>query len=175
MKTKPILCPQRLRHVPPQFSWIDQRLVRDRHIHGRSSDALALYLFLCTVADAQGASYYADASTAKLLGFSSAQLRAARDELVAAGLIAWRAPFYQVLSLEPGTPTAFPAAAAAATATATATAATAATAASASAPATSAPVVRPLEIPALRTTGETRSIGDILRAMMKEPQEGQAP
>ena len=165
MKTKPILCPQRLRHVPPQFSWIDQRLVRDRHIHGRSSDALALYLFLCTVADAQGASYYADASTAKLLGFSSAQLRAARDELVAAGLIAWRAPFYQVLSLEPGTPTAFPAAAA--------TIATAATAASA--PATSAPVVRPLEIPALRTTGETRSIGDILRAMMKEPQEGQAP
>ena len=155
MKTKPILCPQRLRHVPPQFSWIDQRLVRDRHIHGRSSDALALYLFLCTVADAQGASYYADASTAKLLGFSSAQLRAARDELVAAGLIAWRAPFYQVLSLEPGTPAAFPAAA--------------------SATAASAPVVRPLEIPALRTTGETRSIGDILRAMMKEPQEGQAP
>ena len=138
--------------MPPQFSWIDQRLVRDRHIHGRSSDALALYLFLCTVADAQGASYYADASTAKLLGFSSAQLRAARDELVAAGLIAWRAPFYQVLSLEPGTPAAFPAAA--------------------SATAASAPVVRPLEIPALRTTGETRSIGDILRAMMKEPQEG---
>ena len=162
MKTKPILCPQRLRHVPPQFSWIDQRLVRDRHIHGRSSDALALYLFLCTVADAQGASYYADASTAKLLGFSSAQLRAARDELVAAGLIAWRAPFYQVLSLEPGTPAAFPVAAAAPTTAASATAA-------------SAPVVRPLEIPALRTTGETRTIGDILRAMMKEPKEGEGP
>ena len=162
MKTKPILCPQRLRHVPPQFSWIDQRLVRDRHIHGRSSDALALYLFLCTVADAQGASYYADASTAKLLGFSSAQLRAARDELVAAGLIAWRAPFYQVLSLEPGAPAAFPVAAAAPTTAASATAA-------------SAPVVRPLEIPALRTTGETRTIGDILRAMMKEPKEGQVP
>ena len=174
MKTKPILCPQRLRHVPPQFSWIDQRLVRDRHIHGRSSDALALYLFLCTVADAQGASYYADASTAKLLGFSSAQLRAARDELVAAGLIAWRAPFYQVLSLEPGTPAAFPAAAAAAAPT-TAAPTTAAPTTAASATAASAPVVRPLEIPALRTTGETRTIGDILRAMMKEPQEGQAP
>ena len=158
--------------MPPQFSWIDQRLVRDRHIHGRSSDALALYLFLCTVADAQGASYYADASTAKLLGFSSAQLRAARDELVAAGLIAWRAPFYQVLSLEPGTPAAFPVAAAAPT---TAASATAASATAASATAASAPVVRPLEIPALRTTGETRTIGDILRAMMKEPKEGQVP
>ena len=88
MKTKPLLCPGRLRHVPRQFSWIDQRLVRDRHIQGRSPDALAFYLFLCMVADAQGASYYADASAAKLLSFGSAQLRAARAELVAAGLIA---------------------------------------------------------------------------------------
>ncbi len=60
MKSKPILRPERLRHVPRQFSWIDQRLVRDRHIQGRSPEALALYLFLCIVADAQGASYYSD-------------------------------------------------------------------------------------------------------------------
>jgi len=32
MKTKSFLCPERLRHVPSQFSWIDQRLVRDGHI-----------------------------------------------------------------------------------------------------------------------------------------------
>ena len=31
MKTKRVLCPQRLRHVPHRFSWIDQRLVRDGH------------------------------------------------------------------------------------------------------------------------------------------------
>ena len=102
MKTKPILCPERLRHVPRQFSWIDQRLVRDRHIQNRSPEALALYLFLCTVADAQGASYYSDSTTGKILSFSSAQLREARAELVAAGLIAHQSPFYQVLSLEPG-------------------------------------------------------------------------
>lgn len=101
MKTKPILCPERLRHVPRQFSWIDQRLVRDRHIQNRSSQALALYLFLCTVADAQGASYYSDSTAGKILSFSSAQLREARAELVAAGLIAHQSPFYQVLSLEP--------------------------------------------------------------------------
>lgn len=101
MKTKPILCPERLRHVPRQFSWIDQRLVRDRHIQGRSPQALALYLFLCTVADAQGASYYSDSAVGKILAFSSSQLREARAELVAAGLIAYRSPFYQVLSLEP--------------------------------------------------------------------------
>lgn len=101
MKTKPILCPGRLRHVPHQFSWIDQRLVRDRHIQGRSPEALALYLFLCIVADAQGASYYSDATAGKLLSLSSARLREARAELLAAGLIAYGAPFYQVLSLEP--------------------------------------------------------------------------
>jgi hypothetical protein len=101
MKTKPILCPERLRHVPRQFSWIDQRLVRDRHIQGRSPQALALYLFLCTVADAQGASYYSDSAVGKILAFSSSQLREARAELVAAGLIAYRSPFYQVLGLEP--------------------------------------------------------------------------
>ena len=67
MKTKPILCPQRLRHVPRQFSWIDQRLVRDRHIQGRSPQALALYLFLCTVADAQGVSYYSDSTAGEIL------------------------------------------------------------------------------------------------------------
>jgi hypothetical protein len=101
MKTKPVLCPQRLRHVPRQFSWIDQRLVRDRHIKGRTPQALALYLFLCTVADAQGASYYSDSTAAGMLGFCSTELRTARAELVAARLIAYSSPFYQVLSLEP--------------------------------------------------------------------------
>ena len=101
MKTKPILCPQRLRQVPRQFSWIDQRLVRDRHIRGRTPQALALYLFLCTVADSQGLSYYSDATAAGTLGFGGGELRAARAELVAAQLIAYGSPFYQVLSLEP--------------------------------------------------------------------------
>lgn len=88
--------------MPRQFSWIDQRLVRDRHIQGRSSHALALYLFLCTVADAQGLSYYSDTRLGEILGLSGADLCAARSELRGAGLIAWQNPFYQVLSLEPG-------------------------------------------------------------------------
>ena len=101
MKTKPILRPERLRLVPRQFSWIDQRLVRDRHIRGRTTQALALYLFLCTVADAQGMSYYSDPTVLELLALTGEQLRHARAELAAAGLIAFRAPFYQVLSLAP--------------------------------------------------------------------------
>ena len=101
MKTKTLPCPDRLRHVPRQFSWIDQRLIRNRHIQGPSPRALALYLFLCTVADAEGLSYYSDTSTGALLTCSGSELRSARAELAAAGLIAYRCPFYQVLSLEP--------------------------------------------------------------------------
>lgn len=100
MKTKPVLCAHRLRHVPRQFSWIDQRLIRDGHIRGRTTGALALYLFLCTVADAQGASYYSDGRVCELLGLEALELRSVRRELVDAGLVAYRRPFYQVLSLE---------------------------------------------------------------------------
>ena len=66
------------------------------------------------MADAQGASYYSDASIGKLLSLSSARLRGARAELLAAGLIAYGAPFDQVLSLEPmpDVPPALPASAA---------------------------------------------------------------
>ena len=101
MKPKPILCPEGLRRVPRQFSWIDQRLVRDGHISRCRANALALYLLLCTVADAQGLSYYSDPRTASLLSLSECELRAARAELLSAALIAYRNPFYQVLSLEP--------------------------------------------------------------------------
>lgn len=101
MKTKTIICPERERRVPRQFSWIDHRLVRDRHIQGRSPQALSLYLFLCTVADARGLSYYSDASAAGLLSLAPAQVREARRELLMAKLIAYQSPLYQVLSLEP--------------------------------------------------------------------------
>ena len=101
MKIKTLLCPERVRLVPRQVSWIDHRLVRNRHICGRSPRSLALYLFLYTVADAQGMSYYSDPSLSGLLSFKMDDLALARTELIGAGLIAFRAPFYQVLSLDP--------------------------------------------------------------------------
>jgi len=97
---KRVLCPQRLRQVPKQFSWIDHRLVRDRHIVGRSAGALSLYLFLVTVADGAGLSYYSDQGICQLLPLDAAALAAARRELLAAGLIAYQKPLYQVLALD---------------------------------------------------------------------------
>jgi len=97
---KRVLSQQRLRRVPPQFSWIDHRLVRDRHICGRSAEALALYLLLVTVADGKGLSYYADRTVCRLLPLDIPALARARRELIAAGLIAYQKPLYQVLALD---------------------------------------------------------------------------
>lgn len=97
---KTLLIPSRCRRVPRQFSWIDQRLVRERHITRCTSEGLALYLFLVTVADADGLSFYGDGAIAKLLGWSEAQLQQARAGLVRADLVAFQAPLYQVLSLD---------------------------------------------------------------------------
>jgi len=90
--------------VPRQFSWVDHRLVRERYIDRLSPAAAALYLFLVTVSDAQGMSYYGDESLAKRLSMDMATLQRARDNLVSASLIAWEKPLYQVLPLEDRTP-----------------------------------------------------------------------
>ena len=101
---KRVLCPQKLRRVPQQFSWIDHRLVRDRYIGRCSAQALALYLFLVTVADGHGLSYYSDQTISRLLPLDVATLAGARQELIAAGLIAYQRPLYQVLALDAPTP-----------------------------------------------------------------------
>ena len=86
--------------------------MREHYIERCTPEALALYLLLVTVADAQGLSYYADRSVCRLLSLPPATLEQARAELIRAGLIAYRAPLYQVLALEcaPGMTAASPAA-----------------------------------------------------------------
>jgi hypothetical protein len=101
MRGREPIMPQRRRRIPPQFSWVDHRLVRDGHIRGRSAPALALYLFLVTVADAEGMSWYSEAAVCRHLSWSGSQLQGARSELERAALIAYRTPLYQVLSLAP--------------------------------------------------------------------------
>ena len=96
---KHLISPAKLRRVPSQFSWVDQRLVREHYIDHLSPQACALYLFLVTVADAQGLSYYADRSLGQRLSLSPAALRQARESLIRQGLLAYQRPLYQVLAL----------------------------------------------------------------------------
>lgn len=97
---KKIINAARIRRVPDHFSWVDHRLIRQYLLVGCSTHSWALYLFLVTVADADGISYYSDASVQRHISITATELRKARGELIKAGLIAWEAPFYQVLDLE---------------------------------------------------------------------------
>ncbi len=106
---KRVLCPERLRQVPPQFSWVDQRLVRQRYVQRCDHAALALYLVLVTVADAQGLSYYSDESLERMLRLDHAGLSAGRSQLTQAGLVVYQKPLYQVLALEQPAPVLAPA------------------------------------------------------------------
>lgn len=92
--------PHLVRRVPKQFSWIDHRLVRERYIDQISREAAALYLFLVTVSDARGLSYYGDSTIRSRLGMDECELSSARHSLIEQRLIAWKAPLYQILALD---------------------------------------------------------------------------
>ena len=100
MAIKRVICSERVRKIPTQFSWVDHRLVRERHIERCDAHAAALYLFLVTVADVQGLSYYCDASLGRSLSTDPVRLSKARGDLIRAGLIAYQRPLYQVLALD---------------------------------------------------------------------------
>src|SRR5260370_4112930 len=98
---KRVLNPERLRKVPPQFSWIDHRLVQENYFLRCDHSAWALYLFLTSVADAEGLSYYSDASLVRRLKMDPLVPSARRQQLIPDGLLAFEKPLYQVLSLDP--------------------------------------------------------------------------
>ena len=100
MVEKHLICPRALRKIPKHFSWLDHRLVRDRYIDHCSHQAAALYLFLVTVADAQGLSYYSDQTLCQRLNMEGNTLNSARQELIEIGLVAYQKPLYQVLALD---------------------------------------------------------------------------
>ena len=101
---KKVLDETRLRQLPRQFSWIDQRLVQHHYLPRLSHRACALYLFLVVVGDERGLSFYSDTRIGRHLRVSDDELARARAELVALRLIAYTRPLYQVLALNPSAP-----------------------------------------------------------------------
>jgi hypothetical protein len=95
MVKKHPICPQRVRKIPKQFSWVDQH-----HIEKLSHPAGALYLFLVTVSDAQGLSYYSDPAILERLSMDQEVLDRSREELIRFALLAYKKPLYQVLALD---------------------------------------------------------------------------
>ena len=100
MVQKHPICPRRIRKIPKQFSWLDHRLVRDHYIDRCSHPAAALYLFLVTVADAQGLSYYSDRIISQRLAWMPTRWHRPGRNSFDIGLIAYQKPLYQVLALD---------------------------------------------------------------------------
>ena len=93
--------PKRVRKIPKQFSWVDHRLVREGYIEQISHPSGILYLFLLTVSDAQGLSYYSGPTICKRLKMDQTTLNQSRDELIRLALVAYKRPLYQILALDP--------------------------------------------------------------------------
>jgi hypothetical protein len=89
----------RIRYIKGGFGWVDHRLVRDRYLDRCPPTALALYLFLVAVADADGVSYWGDAAICERMAIGKAELKHARATLIEADMLAYEKPIYQILSL----------------------------------------------------------------------------
>jgi len=89
----------RIRKIPRQFSWIDQRFIRERYISLCYTESIALYMFLIIVGDAKGLSYYSDKAIIEMLSINKIELEKARSKLIEIDLLAYKKPIYQVLEI----------------------------------------------------------------------------
>jgi len=89
----------RIRRMPRQFGAVDRGLVYRCWTRQLSLEAVALYVMLVCVADAQGLSYYSDRRIGELLNVEPSQVVSARELLLHRGLILYQRPMYQLLDL----------------------------------------------------------------------------
>jgi len=91
--------PGRVRQLPRSFSWLDRRLINDNFLAGLSREELTLYFFLVTVSNRYGVSFYGAKKICRITGLTPSELETARSGLEQHDLVAFRSPYYQVLSL----------------------------------------------------------------------------
>lgn len=99
MIKKDMLIPDRKRSIEHPFGWIPRRFITGGYIRMCSKEELLLYFFLGIVSDSYGLSFYGDNSICMALGVEQEILVQARQSLESKGLIAYKKPLYQVLSL----------------------------------------------------------------------------
>ena len=90
----------RFKTSAPRAGPLYHQLIRSRLLCGVDSAAWAFYLFLVTVGDERGLSYYSESSICSHLNLSGEDLRKARGQLLERRLIAWKAPLYQILCIQ---------------------------------------------------------------------------
>jgi hypothetical protein len=108
MIAKQILCPERIRKIGGSFAFIEHRFLQQGFLIRLGHGELLLYLFLVLAADRHGLSYYRYERICRLLKLTLEDYIAARNGLIANGLIAFDGRLFQVLSLPPKPPQAAP-------------------------------------------------------------------
>jgi len=81
------------------YSIVDHELLHGGYFQKLSHETLALYLFLAVVGDPEGKSFYSEATIEKILRFRPNTLHHVTAELIEAGLISYRKPYWWVMSL----------------------------------------------------------------------------
>jgi len=99
MKAPSSLLPGRIRTLPKSFSWIDRRVITESFLALLTQQEIALYFFLVTAADRQGMSFWGHEKIQNLIGLDKHELKTAIHGLVRKNFIAYRYPFFQVLSI----------------------------------------------------------------------------
>ena len=87
MVRKKIIVPHRVRQVIGSFGFIPHRFIKEGFWASLSGNELLLYLFLVTVADRNGLSYYGSKKICSLLHLSYEAYIDARDRLIARDLV----------------------------------------------------------------------------------------
>ena len=103
MIKKKLLNPDRIRRIDGGFSFIPHRFLSDGFLAALPQKELLLYLFLITVSDRHGLSFYSYDSICCLLQMDLDQYISARNGLIDKDLIAFDGTIFQVLDL-PTTP-----------------------------------------------------------------------
>jgi hypothetical protein len=89
----------RVRTIPESFSWIDRQLLHGGFLAALTTEEIALYFFLVLVSGPEGTSYWGYKAISRLLKLPEDDLVHATAGLVKKGLVAFRYPTFQVLSL----------------------------------------------------------------------------
>jgi hypothetical protein len=96
MRIEP-LEPRRIRYPKGAYGWVDLRIVTEGHLEALDPGSALTYLFLCTVGNREGISFWSRPRMAQTLGLSREMVDAALQTLAGADLISATARIVQVL------------------------------------------------------------------------------
>lgn len=96
MRVEP-LEPRRIRYPKGAYGWVDLRMVTEGHLQALDPGSALVYLFLCTVGNREGISFWSRSRMTRTLNLSLATVDAALRTLAGADLIAATERIVQVL------------------------------------------------------------------------------